>query len=147
MYQHILIATDGSELSEKAVESGLALARLSGAKVTTLKVVPRYPRSYFDGGVVVEPAEIQRVEQQWSDAAQDLLNKVKERGRESGVTVETVVAHSDLIAESVISTARERECDLIVMASHGRNGLKRLLLGSETQHVLTHSHTPVLVLR
>jgi len=147
MYKHILIATDGSELSDKAVDSGLALAALSGAKVTAFKVVPRYPRSYFDGGVAVESNEIQRVEQQWSDAAQGLLDKIKERGSASGVVVDTVVIQSDLIAEAVITTAKERDCDLIVMASHGRNGLKRLLLGSETQHVLTHSHIPVLVLR
>jgi len=147
MYKHILIATDGSELSDKAVDSGLALAALSGAKVTAFKVVPRYPRSYFDGGVAVESSEIQRVEQQWSDAAQGLLDKVKERGNASGVVVDTAIVQSDLIAEAVITTAKERECDLIVMASHGRNGLKRLLLGSETQHVLTHSHIPVLVLR
>jgi len=147
MYKHILIATDGSELSDKAVDSGLALAALSGAKVTAFKVVPRYPRSYFDGGVAVESSEIQRVEQQWSDAAQGLLDKIKERGSADGVVVDTVVIQSDLIAEAVITTAKERDCDLIVMASHGRNGLKRLLLGSETQHVLTHSHIPVLVLR
>jgi len=147
VYKHILIATDGSELSEKAVDSGLALAALASAKVTAFKVVPRYPRSYFDGGVTVESSEIERVEQQWSDAAQELLDKVKERGEASGVAVETVIAKSDLIAEAVINAAKERDCDLIVMASHGRNGLKRLLLGSETQHVLTHSHIPVLVLR
>ncbi|TNR03617.1 universal stress protein, partial [Escherichia coli] len=61
--------------------------------------------------------------------------------------VKTVIAKSDLVAEAVIATARKYECDLIVMASHGRKGIKRLLLGSETQHVLTHSHIPVLVLR
>jgi len=147
MYKHILIATDGSELSEKAVDSGLALAALAGAQVTALKVVPRYPRSYFDGGVAVESNEIERVEQQWSEAAQALLEKIKERGAASGVTVEAAVVKSDLIAEAVITAAKEGSCDLIVMASHGRNGLKRLLLGSETQHVLTHSHIPVLVLR
>jgi len=95
----------------------------------------------------MDSSEIERVEQQWSDAAQVLLDQIKERGAAQGVTVATTIAHSDLIAEAVITTAKERDCDLIVMASHGRNGLKRLLLGSETQHVLTHSHIPVLVLR
>ena len=72
---------------------------------------------------------------------------VKAQGGAQGVTVKAVVAKSDLVAEAVISAAKKHKCELIVMASHGRKGLKRLLLGSETQHVLTHSHIPVLVLR
>jgi nucleotide-binding universal stress UspA family protein len=72
---------------------------------------------------------------------------VKAQGSAEGVTVKAVVAKSDLVAEAVISAAKKHKCDLIVMASHGRKGIKRLLLGSETQHVLTHSHIPVLVLR
>ena len=130
-----------------AVESGLSLAGLTGASVIALKVVPRYPRSYFDGTLPVEAADIKRIEKQWSDAAQVLVNKVKARGSDEGVSVKAVVVKSDLIAEAVISAAKKHNCDLIVMASHGRKGIKRLLLGSETQHVLTHSHIPVLVLR
>ena len=147
MYKRILIATDGSQLSDMAVESGLSLAGLTGASVIALKVVPRYPRSYFDGTLPVEAADIKRIEKQWSDAAQVLVNKVKARGSDEGVSVKAVVVKSDLIAEAVISAAKKHKCDLIVMASHGRKGIKRLLLGSETQHVLTHSHIPVLVLR
>ena len=147
MYKRILIATDGSPLSDKAVETGLSLAGLSGATVVALKVVPRYPRSYFDGGLPVDAADIKRIEKQWADAAQELVDKVKVQGTDEGVTVKTVVAKSDLIAEAVIAAAKKHKCDLIVMASHGRKGIKRLLLGSETQHVLTHSHIPVLVLR
>ncbi|MGD9775126.1 universal stress protein [Diaphorobacter sp.] len=147
MYQRILIATDGSPLSDKAVESGLGLASLTGASVVALKVVPRYPRSYFEGGLPVDQDDIKRIEKQWSDAAQELVNKVKLRGTDEGVSVKAVVAKSDLVAEAVIAAAKKHKCDLIVMASHGRKGIKRLLLGSETQHVLTHSHIPVLVLR
>ena len=147
MYKRILIATDGSQLSDMAVESGLSLAGLTGASVIALKVVPRYPRSYFDGTLPVEAADIKRIEKQWADAAQELVDKVKVQGTDEGVTVKTVVAKSDLIAEAVIAAAKKHKCDLIVMASHGRKGIKRLLLGSETQHVLTHSHIPVLVLR
>ena len=147
MYKRILIATDGSQLSDMAVESGLSLAGLTGASVIALKVVPRYPRSYFDGTLPVEAADIKRIEKQWSDAAQVLVNKVKARGSDEGVSVKAVVVKSNLIAEAVISAAKKHNCDLIVMASHGRKGIKRLLLGSETQHVLTHSHIPVLVLR
>jgi nucleotide-binding universal stress UspA family protein len=147
MYKRILIATDGSELSDKAVQSGLSLAALSGASVVALKVVPRYPRSYFEGGMPVEASDIQRIEKQWDEAAQALVDGVKTAGDTQGVSVKAVVAKSDLVAEAVIAAAKKHKCDLIVMASHGRKGIKRLLLGSETQHVLTHSHIPVLVLR
>lgn len=147
MYQRILIATDGSELSDKAVESGLSLAALSGAQVIALKVVPRYPRSYFEGGLPVDTTDIAHMEQQWNEAAQNLVDAVKVLGAAQGVKVKTVVAKSDLVAEAVIAAAKKHKCDLIVMASHGRKGIKRLLLGSETQHVLTHTHIPVLVLR
>lgn len=147
MYKRILIATDGSPLSDKAVSHGLELAALSGATVIVLKVVPRYPRSYFEGGMPVDTADIKRIEQQWSDSAKGMLAQVQEEGKAKGVNVKAAVAKSDLVAEAVISAAKKHKCELIVMASHGRKGIKRLLLGSETQHVLTHSHIPVLVLR
>lgn len=147
MYKRILIATDGSPLSDKAVQSGLSLAALAQAQVVALKVVPRYPRSYFEGGMPADLTDVKRIEKQWSDEAQALVDKVKARGASEGVGVKAVIAKSDLVAEAVISAAKKHKCDLIVMASHGRKGLKRLLLGSETQHVLTHSHIPVLVLR
>jgi nucleotide-binding universal stress UspA family protein len=147
MYKRILIATDGSPLSSKAVQSGLAMAALTGGQVIALKVVPRYPRNYFEGGMSVDLADVKRIEKQWSDEAQALLDKVKTQGKEDGVNVKAVVTKSDLVAEAVIAAAKKHNCDLIVMASHGRKGIKRLLLGSETQHVLTHSHIPVLVLR
>ena len=147
MYSRILIATDGSALSKVAVEHGLALAALTGATVVALKVVPRYPRSYFEGGMAVEVADVKRIEGQWNEAAQAVVDAIKAQGGAEGVTVKAIVAKSDLVAEAVISAAKKHKCDLIVMASHGRKGLKRLLLGSETQHVLTHSHVPVLVLR
>ena len=147
MYKRILIATDGSPLSDKAVEHGLSLAALSGATVVALKVVPRYHRSYFEGGMPVDMNDVKRIEAQWGDAAQAMVDGVKAQGGAQGVTVKAVVAKSDLVAEAVIAAAKKHKCDLIVMASHGRKGLKRLLLGSETQHVLTHSHIPVLVLR
>ena len=147
MYKRILIATDGSALSAKAVNHGLELAALSGASVVVLKVVPRYPRTSVEGGMPVDLNDAKRIEKQWADAAQVMVDGVKAQGGAQGVTVKAVVAKSDLVAEAVISAAKKHKCELIVMASHGRKGLKRLLLGSETQHVLTHSHIPVLVLR
>ncbi|MDF1485349.1 universal stress protein [Ramlibacter sp. H39-3-26] len=146
-YKRILIATDGSALSKKAVASGIELAALSGASIVALKVVPRYPQAYFEGAVMVGPQEIKRVEKQWTDAAQTVLDEVEEAAAAAGVKAKTVTTKSDFIAEAIIAAAKKSKCDLIVMASHGRKGIKRLLLGSETQHVLTHSHVPVLVLR
>ena len=147
MYQRILIATDGSELSQKAVDSGIALAALTGGQIVALQVVPRYPVSYFEGGASVPNVEIARIEKQWADGAQATVDAIKASAAAKGVTATAVTAHSDLIAESIIAVAQKHECDLIVMASHGRRGLTRMLLGSETTHVLTHSHVPVLVLR
>jgi nucleotide-binding universal stress UspA family protein len=147
MYKCILIATDGSPLSDKAVETGLSLAALAGAAVVALKVVPHYPRSYFEGGLATDTNDMKRIEKQWSEAAQTLVNDIKTKGEEQKVTVTAVVVKSDLVAEAVIETAQNHHCDLIVMASHGRKGIQRLLLGSETQHVLTHANMPVLVLR
>ena len=147
MYKRILIATDGSPLSDKAVEHGLSLAALSGATVVALKVVPRYPRSYFEGGMPVDTNDVKRIEAQWGDAAQAMVDGVKAQGGAQGVTVKAVVAKSDLVAEAVIAAAKKHKCDLIVMASHGRRGLSAMLLGSETQKVLTHSSIPVLVIK
>lgn len=100
MYKRILIATDGSPLSDKAVASGLALARLSSAKVVALKVIPRYPRNYFEGGLPIDSADIERVEKQWSDAAQTLVDKVRDMGAGEGVEVKAVLAKSDLVVAS-----------------------------------------------
>lgn len=147
MYERILVATDGSPLSSKAVASALSLAQLCGATVVAMKVVPRYPRSYMEGGATVDTTEIKRVEARWAEEAQSVLDQVKAEGKAMGVTVKTSISKSDLVAEAIISAATKQKTDLIVMASHGRKGIKRLLLGSETQHVLTHSQVPVLVLR
>lgn len=147
MFKHILVATDGSPLSKKAVEAAVSLAADHRAELVALTVVPRYPQSYLEGAIAFEPDEVARVEQQWADKAQALLDTVREDAQARGVQVQTARISSDLVAESIIAAARKHGSDLIVMASHGRKGLQRLLLGSETQHVLTHSALPVLVLR
>ncbi|WP_315127733.1 universal stress protein [Comamonas antarctica] len=147
MYRRILIATDGSPLSDQAIESGLSLAALCKASVIVVKVVPLYSRSYLEGGDYTSLDDVKRIEDQWVHSAQQQLADIAATGAARGVTVKTSVMKSDLVAETLIDVAKEHDCDLIVMASHGRKGLKRLLLGSETQHVLTHSTVPVLVLR
>ena len=147
MYKRILVATDGSKLSQKAVEHGINLADLTGAEVVALKVIPRYPQTYFEGGVALAAAEVSRIEKNWQEEALVAVNAVKSAGQLREVKVKPVTVKSDLVAEAIIAAAKRNKCDLIVMASHGRRGIKRLLLGSETQQVLTHSHIPVLVLR
>lgn len=147
MYQRILVATDGSELSQKAVRHALALAKLSGAELVAMKVVPVYPRTYLEGGATTDNSEIARVEADWVAQAQATLDEICTLATSQGVRSKTTITKSDLIAEAIMASAQEHAVDLIVMASHGRKGIKRLLLGSETQQVLTHSTVPVLVLR
>lgn len=147
MYQRILVATDGSELSQKAVDSALQLAAKLGASVVAVKVVPPYPHSYFEGAMAIDLKEIERTEAHWSAAAMKELEVVQAAAVAKGVTATPVVVRADQVSEALIATAQKHHCDLVVMASHGRRGVSRMLLGSETQHVLTHSHIPVLVLR
>ena len=147
MYKRILVATDGSDLSRAAVHSAIELATAVGAELVALYVVPRYPVSYFEGGMAISMDDIARTEKQWSDKGQAVVDAVQQSAQAAGVTARAVVAQSDLVAESIMATANKHSCDLVVMASHGRKGIQRVLLGSETQHVLTHSTIPVLVLR
>lgn len=147
MYTRILVATDGSTLSKKAVKSAIELAALCGAELVALKVVPRYPQSYFEGGIALQPEEVRRVEKQWADEGQAVVDAVKKSALAKGVVTKAVITKADVVSDALLAVAKKQKCDLIVMASHGRKGIKRLLLGSETQHVLTHSSIPVLVLR
>ena len=147
MYQRILVATDGSTLSKKAVRSSIDLAAATGAELVALNVVPRYPMSYYEGGMTVSPAEVARTEKRWADQGQAVVDRVRDAAQAEGVKAKAVVARSDLVAEAIVSAAKKHKCDLVVMASHGRRGVSALLLGSETQKVLTHSKVPVLVSR
>lgn len=147
MYKKILVATDGSDLSEKAVNSAISLAALAGAALVVLKVVPGYPQSYFEGGLALQAAEVNRIEQQWAEEGQWVVDEVKKLAELQGVKTHALTVKSDIVSDAIIATAKTENCDLIVMASHGRKGVKRLLLGSETHQVLTHAHVPVLVLR
>jgi len=147
VYKRILVPTDGSPLSKKAIRSAVDLAASLGAELVALNVVPRYPTSYFEGGVSLDDAEVARLEKQWAEQGQAIAEVVEKAAEKAGVKARGITARSDLVAEAILAAARKNRCDLVVMASHGRKGLKRLLLGSETQHVLTHGSIPVLVLR
>ena len=125
----------------------MALAQLCGAELFALKVVPRYPMAYFEGAMPIDPNVVSEVENKWNDDAQKLLDEITASAQSKGLKAKALIVKSDLVADAVVNAAKKHKCDLIVMASHGRKGIKRLLLGSETQHVLTHSPIPVLVLR
>ncbi len=147
MYKKILVATDGSTLSKKAVTSAIGLAAACGAELVALKVVPRYPQAYFEGSIPLSVQDVGRVEKQWTDTAQTAVDAVVKSAKAKNVAAKGITAKSDVVSDAIIAAAKKQGADLIVMASHGRKGIKRLLLGSETQQVLTHSHVPVLVLR
>jgi len=147
VFQRILVATDGSPLSKKAVSRAVEMAAQCDADLVVLHVIPRYPQSFLEGAATFSAEEIGRIEKQWAEKAQGMLDSIASQASDKGVVAKTVAMSSDLVAESIIATARKHRSDLIVMASHGRRGLQRLLLGSETQHVLTQTTVPVLVLR
>ena len=148
MYKRILAATDGTALSAGAVDHAIGLAHATGAGLVAVHVVPDYPMSYFiEGGVTIAPAELQRIESSWTDKGQATVDAVCARAAAKGIQARGVVLRSDRVGETLVAAARKHKCDLIIMASHGRKGLQRVPLGSETQYVLAHAQTPVLVLR
>ena len=147
MYKRILVATDGSTLSKKAVSDAINLAATCGAELIALKVVPRYPMAYFEGSIPLNAKDVARIEGQWVQEAQAAVDAVTKLATAKGVKAKGVVSRSDIVSDAIIAAAKKQKAELVVMASHGRKGIKRLLLGSETQQVLTHCHVPVLVLR
>ena len=147
MYKKILVATDGSTLSKKAITSAIALAEFHGASLIAVKVVPRFTQTYFEGSIPVNMGEVDKIEKSWADNAHKQLDKVAKGAKAKQVATKTVVVKSDSVSDALVATAKKNKVDLIVMASHGRKGIKRLLLGSETQQVLTHTTIPVLVMR
>ncbi|MEN9551428.1 MAG: hypothetical protein RIS72_978 [Pseudomonadota bacterium] len=147
MYKRILVATDGSTLSKKAVSDAINLAATCGAELIALKVVPRYPMAYFEGSIPLNAKDVARIEGQWVEEAQAAVDAVTKLATAKGVKAKGVVSRSDIVSDAIIAAAKKQKAELVVMASHGRKGIKRLLLGSETQQVLTHCHVPVLVLR
>jgi nucleotide-binding universal stress UspA family protein len=149
MYKHILVPTDGSKLSDKGVKETIRMAKAIGADITAVHVVDNTYSVFQNEGFVMP--DLPELRNQFAKAnltrAAEILDKVKAAANESGVPCDTVVASGDLPYESIIRQADKSKCDLIMMASHGRSGLKGILLGSETAKVLTHSKIPVLVVR
>jgi nucleotide-binding universal stress UspA family protein len=146
MYQRILICTDGSPLSEKAIQSGISLAAGLDAEIVAFTAIDFYPQSYFEGSVALTAKEVQAIEKQWREKAQGLLDDIQKQAHARDVKTTTALGQGN-VSDAIIKAAKKHKCDLIVMASHGRKGVARVLLGSETMAVLTHSTLPVLVLR
>lgn len=149
MYTHILIATDGSELAQKGVDHGLSLAKAIGAKVTIMNVTEPAPIFASAGmyGPVATAEDIVSYQKAGEEYGAKVLNAAKAQAEKLGVNAEAVHVEEMWAAEAINQIASDRRCDLIVMASHGRRGLGRLILGSQTVEVLTNSKVPVLVVR
>lgn len=145
MFQQILLPTDGSELSERAVLAGISFAKEIGAQVVGLSVRPEFHTFTYKTEMLedTQPEFEAATEKQ----AEQYLAFISDAARSAGVPCATIQAVSDDPYETILQVAKERKCDLIIMASHGRRGIKGLLLGSETQKVLVHSDIPVLVYR
>lgn len=148
MYKHVLIATDGSELAGKGLEHGLALARPLNAKVTVLTVSEPLRLDMVNAarmGGIDDP--VSRYDQQIDAIMKERFADIERRTSEFGITAELAHEIDEAPAEAIVRYARLNGCDLIVMASHGRRGMQKVLLGSQTSEVLAHTTIPVLVVR
>ena len=149
MHKHILISTDGSKVAQKGVDQGVSLAKALGAKITIITVTERFP--VYAEGLTVGYAMSEPLMAEYAggqkEAAKAILSAAKQSAEQVGLSPDTVHVENAQPAEAIIQAAKSRDCDLIVMASHGRRGLGRLVLGSVTSEVLAHSPVPVLVVR
>jgi nucleotide-binding universal stress UspA family protein len=145
MYKHILLPTEGSELSKMAIYQGVALAKALGARVTVLTVTAPFHVLSSDPAMLIEEADQYRKRN--DTIARQYLDVAKKIAVAAGVTCDTVHVEHEHPYQAIIETAENRGCDAIHMASHGRHGISAIVLGSETLKVLTHSAIPVIVCR
>lgn len=145
MFKHILIPTDGSANSTTAISASIAFARETGARVTGLYVLPEFHAFTAQTEMLIDTGE--QFKKDCLARAQQYLAAIEVAAKEAGVPCSTLNVTNDHPYEEIIKVAQDKQCDLIAMASHGRKGVKGLLMGSETQKVLTHSQIPVLVYR
>lgn len=143
MYQHILIPTDGSEFSQRAISTGVNLAKILGAKVTGLTVT--VPWQSIPMAEIALTVPVEEYNKKATERAHTDLAVIREAAEMADIECDTVHCIGDFPYQEIIATAKSKHCDLIVMASHGRRGVAALLLGSETQKVMTHAQLPVLV--
>ncbi|MBX9810739.1 MAG: universal stress protein [Burkholderiales bacterium] len=147
MFKNILVPTDGSALSCKAVKKAAVFAKKMGAKITGFHVAPVYRFNIYADYVPPNFESPQAYSVRIKKVAQRHLDVIKKAAAEAGVTCSCYYTTSDFPADAIVKAAKKYKCDVIFMASHGRTGLSRLLLGSETTKVLTHTKIPVLVYR
>jgi nucleotide-binding universal stress UspA family protein len=150
MYANLLLSTDGSEVAAKGVKQGLALAKALNAKVTVITVTEPIAIDYGSGhaaGWVPSQEEIARFDAAAKEHASKVLDDVRAAAEQIGISADLLHIASPHPAIAIVETAKSRGCDLIVMASHGRRGLRKLLLGSQTSEVLAAGTVPVLVVR
>ena len=147
MFKHILVPTDGSDLSKLAVERAISFATETSAKVTFFHAQPDYPLPVFGEGAVFDAISPNEFQASIEAEAKRILQQVSEQAQQAGIEFATDTLAAALPWEAIIDAANRHRCDLIFMASHGRSGLAGLLIGSETHKVLTHSKIPVLVYR
>jgi nucleotide-binding universal stress UspA family protein len=145
MFKHILLPTDGSSLSHVAIQKGVQLAKSIKARITGISVMPEHKYYMYQTDIIVQVKK--ETAKQHKLQADRNLSVVEKAAKDAGVSCETLCEISDHPHEMIIKVAEKRGCDLIMMASHGRRGIGALLLGSETQKVLTHTRIPVLVYR
>jgi nucleotide-binding universal stress UspA family protein len=144
MYKRILVPTDGSEISTKAVQAAIAMARLTGAQLMAISVKEPFPYSAISEMQPVPPQEFYDAQERIAAAR---VKEATDAAQAAGVACQGYTVEAMHPYEAILDHAKSQGCDLIVMASHGRRGLSALLLGSETQKVLTHSPVPVLVIK
>jgi nucleotide-binding universal stress UspA family protein len=147
VYTNILVATDGSKLSGKAVTHAVSLAQALGARITAFHASPDYPLPVYADGVVYQQVSRRDYAAACKKEAAKVLDAVEAKARLAGVPFAQEHTISSVPWEAILAAAKRNKCDAIVMASHGRRGVSALLLGSETQKVLTHSKVPVIVVR
>jgi nucleotide-binding universal stress UspA family protein len=148
MFKNLLVPTDGSEISAKAVGQAVEIAKAMNAKLVAFHAYPEYHAVVLYE--YVGPLDVMNKHDYTKHAravAESYLAGAIEAAKAAGVAVEGVIVASDAPHEAIIKTAKRKKCDLVIMASHGRRGVAGILLGSVTQKVLTHSDIPVLVLR
>lgn len=148
MYSHILVPTDGSELSINAAHQAMDLAKLCKAKMSVIMVSPTYHQANQDGFIVPMVNTIrERWEEQMTARATTVLDGICADATKSGLQCETIHVFGNSPYEAIIDTANQRGCDMIAMGSHGHGGVKQLFVGSETTRVLSHTKIPVVVYR
>ena len=147
MFKHILISTDGSAVSNKAAKAGIALAAALSARITAYCAIEPLQMIYGVEGYAFDQKMIDDIEQSARAVAQKRVDAIGKLAKAAGVPFASVVTKAYTPYEGIIAAAKKRKCDAIFMASHGRRGLSKLIMGSVTQKVLTHSRIPVVVYR